>query len=354
MKIAILNDTHFGVRNDSEAFRNYQLRFYNEIFFPYLEKHNIKTLIHLGDVVDRRKFINFQTASIFRKQFFDRLWKQKIDTHIIIGNHDTYFKNTNEVNAIDNLYTSFDGINEPFIYTKPKVVEFDGVPILFMPWICDDTREESIQMLNTAKADLCFGHLEIKGIEMQNGVINEHGNDKADFNRFERVVSGHFHKHTDDGQIFYCGAQYEMTWSDYQDPKGFHIFDTETREMERIWNPLTIHKKIVYDDKKKNYDSFDIQPYHNHFIKLIVLNKTDDEQFDKFVERLYNEITVHDLNIIEDYSDIKASVRDDVIEMGEDTVTFLNNYVDQLETDVNKTKLKEYLKSFYIEANDNA
>ena len=354
MKIAILNDTHFGVRNDSEAFRNYQLRFYNEIFFPYLEKHNIKTLIHLGDVVDRRKFINFQTASIFRKQFFDRLWKQKIDTHIIIGNHDTYFKNTNEVNAIDNLYTSFDGINEPFIYTRPKVVEFDGVPILFMPWICDDTREESMHMLNTAKADLCFGHLEIKGIEMQNGVINEHGNDKADFNRFEKVVSGHFHKHTDDGHIFYCGAQYEMTWSDYQDPKGFHIFDTETREMERIWNPLTIHKKIIYDDKKKSYDSFDIQPYHNHFIKLIVLNKTDDEQFDKFVERLYNEITVHDLNIIEDYSDIKASVRDDVIEMGEDTVTFLNNYVDQLETDVNKTKLKEYLKSFYIEANDNA
>ena len=354
MKIAILNDTHFGVRNDSEAFRNYQLRFYNEIFFPYLKKHNIKTLIHLGDVVDRRKFINFQTASIYRKQFWDRLYKEKIDTHIIIGNHDTYFKNTNEVNAIDNLYTSFDGINEPFIYTRPKVVDFDGTPILLMPWICDDTREESIQMLNTAKADLCFGHLEIKGIEMQNGVINEFGNEKADFKRFDRVVSGHFHKHTDDGQIFYCGAQYEMTWSDYQDPKGFHIFDTETREIERIWNPLTIHKKIIYNDKIKDYNNLDLKPYHNHFIKLIVLNKTDDEQFDKFVERLYNEITVHDLNIIEDYSDIKASVRDDVIEMGEDTVTFLNNYVDQLETDVNKTKLKEYLKSFYIEANDNA
>ena len=354
MKIALLNDTHFGVRNDSEAFRNYQLKFYNEIFFPYLEKNNIKTLVHLGDVVDRRKFINFQTASIFRDQFWNRLWNNKIDTHIIIGNHDTYFKNTNDVNAIENLYTSFDGINEPFIYTKPKVVDFDGVPILFMPWICDDTREQSMQMLNTAKADIVMGHLEIKGVEMQSGVINEHGNEKADFKRFERVISGHFHKHTDDGQIFYCGAQYEMTWSDYQDPKGFHIFDTETRELERIWNPNTIHKKIIYDDKKKDYDNYDITPYHNHFIKLIVLNKTDDEKFDKFVERLYNEITVHDLNIIEDYSDIKASVRDDIVEMGEDTVTFLNNYVDQLETDVNKTKLKEYLKSFYIEANDNA
>ena len=144
-----------------------------------------------------------------------------------------------------------------------------------------------------------------------------------------------------------------MTWSDYQDPKGFHIFDTETREITRVINPLTIHKKIIYDDKKKDYTNFDIQPYNEHFIKLIVLNKTNNEVFDKFVERLYNEISVHDLNIVEDYSDIKASVREDILEMGEDTVTFLNNYVDQLETDINKTKLKEYLKSIYIEANDN-
>ena len=105
MKIAILNDTHFGVRNDSEAFRDYQLKFFNDIFFPYIKKHNIKTLVHLGDVVDRRKFINHQTASVWRKAFWDVLWKEKIDTHIIIGNHDTYFKNTNEVNAIENLYT---------------------------------------------------------------------------------------------------------------------------------------------------------------------------------------------------------------------------------------------------------
>ena len=352
MKIAILNDTHFGVRNDSEAFRNYQVDFYRDQFFPYLKEHNIKTLIHLGDVVDRRKFINHQTAAIFRREFFDVLWKEKIDTHIIIGNHDTYFKNTNEVNAVENLYTSFDGINEPFIYTRPKVVEFDGLPILFLPWICEDNKEESYNMIQTAKADLVFGHLEVKGIEMQNGVINEYGHDKKEFARFEKVVSGHFHKHTDDGHIYYCGAQYEQTWSDYKDQKGFHIFDTETRELERIINPRTIHKKIIYDDSKKDYSTYDIQPYHKHFIKLVVLNKTNEDMFDNFVERLYNDITVYDLNIIEDYSDIKASVKDDVIEMGEDTLTFLNSYVDQIETDVSKQKLKEYLKSIYVEASE--
>ena len=117
MLIALLNDSHFGVRNDSQAFQNYQLKFFDEQFFPFMQENNIKTLIHLGDVVDRRKFINHQTASIFRKRFFDRLYEEQIDTHIIIGNHDTYFKNTNEVNAIENLYTTFDKRNEPFIYT---------------------------------------------------------------------------------------------------------------------------------------------------------------------------------------------------------------------------------------------
>ena len=181
MQIAILNDTHFGVRNDSEAFRDYQLKFFNDIFFPYLKEHNIKTLVHLGDVVDRRKFINFETATTFKRYFWDRLWKEKIDTHIIIGNHDTYFKNTNTVNAIDNLYTSFDGKNEPWIYTRPKIVTFDGMDILFMPWICDDTKEESTHLLDTAPVEIVMGHLEVKGVEMQNGFINEFGNDKKDF-----------------------------------------------------------------------------------------------------------------------------------------------------------------------------
>ena len=99
-----------------------------------MQDNNIKHLIHLGDVVDRRKFINHQTAAVFRKRFFDRLYEEQIDTHIIIGNHDTYFKNTNEVNAIENLYTTFDKRNEPFIYTNAQEVDFDGCK-QYLLWI---------------------------------------------------------------------------------------------------------------------------------------------------------------------------------------------------------------------------
>ena len=75
MKIALLTDTHFGARNDSPAFSKYFFKFYDEVFFPYLKENNITTLIHLGDIVDRRKFINFKTSHDFRKNFMMRLFR---------------------------------------------------------------------------------------------------------------------------------------------------------------------------------------------------------------------------------------------------------------------------------------
>ena len=159
MKIALLNDTHFGARSDSPAFIKYFNRFYDEIFFPYLEENNITTLIHLGDVVDRRKFINFNTAHNFQNKFWKRLWDMKIDTHIILGNHDTYYKNTNSINSMQQLITTFDGVNEPFIYEKPKTVEFDGLPILFIPWICPENEEESLKTISESQSQICMGHL---------------------------------------------------------------------------------------------------------------------------------------------------------------------------------------------------
>ena len=348
MKIAILNDTHFGVRNDSPAFMKYQNKFYNEIFFPYLKEHNIGTLVHLGDVVDRRKFINHNTAHNFKKVFWDKLDDMVIDTHVIIGNHDTYYKNTNDVNALQNLDIS----KNAKIYTSSKTVEFDGLPILFIPWICDDNHDDSIFQIDNTNAIIAMGHLEIKGFEMMAGHFNDHGQDKAQFTKFEKVLSGHFHKKSDDGRIFYLGCQYQMTWSDYGETKGFHIFDTETREITKIDNPFPMFEKIYYNDKETDYTTLDLSKYNNKYIKLFVTNKTDENMYNMFIDNLFNKINVYELNIVEDNSDMNASVRDDILEQGEDTLTYLGNYIDQVETDVNKQKLKEFAKELYVEASE--
>ena len=348
MKIALLNDTHFGVRNDSPAFMKYQNRFYDEIFFPYLKEHNIGTLVHLGDVVDRRKFINHNTAHNFKKKFWDRLDNEVIDTHIIIGNHDTYFKNTNEVNALQNLDIS----KNAKIYTNATTLEFDNLPVLFIPWICDDNYEDSLYQIDNTRATIAMGHLEVKGFEMHAGHINEHGLEKEQFTKFEKVISGHFHKKSDDGRIYYLGSQYQMTWSDYGETKGFHIFDTETREITKIDNPLSMFEKIYYNDKQTDYTTVDISQYNNKHIKLFVSNKTNDDMYNMFLDNLLNKINVHELNIVEDNSDMNASVRGDILEQGEDTLTYLGNYIDQVETDVNKQKLKEFAKELYVEASE--
>ena len=348
MKIALLNDTHFGARNDSPAFIKYMNKFYDELFFPYLKENDIGTLVHLGDVVDRRKFINHNTAYNFKKHFWNKLDDMNIDTHVILGNHDTYYKNTNEVNAMQNLNLSKD----VKIYTKTTQVEFDGLPILFIPWICDDNETESVELITNSQAVVAMGHLEVKGFEMHNGHYNEHGLEKGAFKRFEKVLSGHFHKKSDDGQIYYLGTQYEMTWSDFNCPKGFHIFDTETRELTRVSNPNKMFKKIHYNDKLKNYDELFLHEYDNTYVKLFVADKTDSDMYDRFIDRMYNEINVHELQVVEDMSDLTATVREDILEQGEDTLTFLGNYIEQADTEVDKQKLKQFAKELYAEANE--
>jgi len=353
MKIALITDTHFGARNDNPAYANYFFKFYDNVFFPYLKEHNIKTCIHLGDIVDRRKFINFKTSHDFRNNFMKRLWEEKIDTHIIIGNHDTYYKNTNQVNAVDELLTTYDGINEPFIYSDPKVVEIGGMRMLFLPWVNSSNEEKTRMMLEQESADIVLGHLEIKGFEMHNNMKSITGLEKRLFRRFEKVLSGHFHKKSDDGQIYYLGCPYEFMWNDYNCQKGFHILDTETREIERIVNPYTIHEKIYYNDEENDYKDFDYSKYEDKYIKLIVEKKKDYYLFDKFVDGFYKQTKVHDIKIIEDYSDLDAStVADDIAERSEDTPTLLDNYVNELETDLNKDKLKTLMRTLYTEAGD--
>ena len=349
MKIALINDTHWGARNDSPAFIDYFNRFYNEIFFPYLQQNNINTIIHLGDVVDRRKFINHNTAHNFKLNFWDKVDLLNIDTHVIIGNHDTYYKNTNEINALQNLNISFN----TKVYTSCETVNFDGLDILFIPWICDANMEDSLHNIDKSTAQIVMGHLEIKGFEMHKGHLNEQGLDKDLFKRFEKVITGHFHKKSDDGQVYYLGCPYQIMWSDYNCPKGFHIFDTATRELTRVPNPLIMFKKFIYDDKKEDYSKKDLSDYENTYVKLFISQKTDSDMFDKLLDRFHNEINAYEINVIEDLSsDINSTVKENILDQGEDTLTFLGNYIDQVDTTLDRAKLKTFAKQLYVEASE--
>ena len=353
MKIALITDTHFGARNDSIAFNDYFYKFYENVFFPEIDKRGINTIIHLGDTMDRRKFVSYKIANDFRTKFIQPIVDRNIDTHILIGNHDTFYKNTNNINSVAELVGNRH--NNIKFYEESCTVNFGNIPIFFCPWINSENYGSTIKGIQETDAEVCMGHLEINGFEMHAGHFAEGGYDKGLFSKFDMVFSGHFHKKSDDGQIFYLGSTYQMTWSDYDCPRGFHIFDTETRELERVLNPHTIFKKIYYDDRRNTtncFSTFDFNSVHGRYVKVVVVHKKDLYQFDLFIDKLLKS-EAHDVKIVEDFSDLDASnVSDDIVDKSEDTISLLQNYVDELDITLDKSKLSGIMKSLYLEANE--
>ena len=345
MKLAIITDQHFGARNDSIAFLDFYQKFYDNVFFPALDENNINTVLILGDTFDRRKFVNFFALDRAKKMFFDKLETRGIRVHMLAGNHDTYFKNTNEVNSPDLLLREYSNID---VIDKPETIVIDGTPICMMPWICPDNYDDSIKMIKDTKAQICMGHFEIAGFSMYRGMESHDGQDKKIFDKFDLVFSGHYHHKSDDKHIYYLGNPYELTWQDYNDPRGFHLFDLGTRKLEFIRNPYTMFSRIEYDDKDKEPIDLDKADLKDKYVKLIVVNKTDFYKFDKFIQKLYTK-GCHDIKVVEDFSEFEDGELGEEINL-EDTLSVLSHYVDSIETDVDKEKIKTYMRGLYTEA----
>jgi len=349
VKIALITDTHWGVRNDNQAFLDANKQFLDDVFFPYIDSNGIESIIHLGDVVDRRKYVNINTSKRLQDDFLKPIRGRNLPFHIIAGNHDTYYKNTNEVNALRELIV--DRYENAIVYDNvPEEVEFDGTKILLMPWICDQNRDATLAKLRSTDAQVAFGHLELSGFEMYRGSPQSHGDDPSLFGRFDMVCSGHYHHRSSNGNIHYLGNHAEFTWSDYNDPKGFHIFDTESRELTFIRNPYRMFRKAWYNDKKdKQVLEHDFDQYKGSFVKLIVQSKDDPFAFDLFTTRLY-EAGPLEVSIVEDHHHMDEISEEELINEAEDTLTILTKYIGSLETGVDKNDLDKLMRTLYHES----
>ena len=347
MKIAVLNDTHCGIRNSSEVFLENAGKFYSEVFFPYCEQHEIKQIVHLGDYYDHRKFVNFKALNHNRKYFLDPLRKNGMQMDIIPGNHDTYFKNTNDLNSLKELLGHY--MNEVHIIMEPTVMEYGSLKMALLPWINSENYTSSMNFVKECKADWLGGHLELSGFEVMRGLKNDHGQDPAPFKKFEMVLSGHYHAGSQQDNIMYLGTQMEFFWSDAHDPKGFHVIDTETREIEKIHNPHTLYEKVVYNDEETDYNTIDVSHFDKKFVKVVVVNKKDVFTFDRFIDRIQNQ-DIHELKIAENFNEFMGeNVEDESISF-DDTTEIVDSYIDAVETDLDKNRIKNNFRELMTEA----
>jgi hypothetical protein len=345
VKIAIITDQHFGARKGSKLFHEYFLKFYNEVFFPTLEKEGITTVVDMGDTFDNRRGIDFWALDWAKENYYNRLKRMGVTVHTIIGNHTAYYKNTNDINAISLLLGEYDNV---VCYNKATEIKLDNLGVLLVPWINQENQHDTETLIQKTKSKCVMGHLELSGFNANRYVVMDHGDSSDKYKKFDLVLSGHYHTRSCKQNIRYLGNPYELYWTDVDDSRGFHIFDTETLELTPVNNPFKMFHHIHYEDTPHQMlKSID---YKDKIVKVIVRKKTDPLAFEKFIDKLYKS-NVHELKIVENF-DFAGYYDNEEIESdeSEDTVSILNRYIDEAEVDLDKTMLKNLLKEIYIES----
>ena len=340
MKVCVISDTHYGFKKSSKLFHNYFELFYKNVFFPTLEKYGITTVIHMGDVFDSRKNIDFWGLDWTRRVILEPL--SKYEVHVIVGNHDTFHRNSNEINSPALLLEHYKNIK---VYSNPTEILLNKLKVLFVPWINSENQEKTLKMINDTDASVVFGHLELSGFRVSSSIVMEHGMSPNVFDKFKRVFTGHYHTRSDNGKVFYLGNPYEMFWSDVKDTRGFTIFDTDTLEHIPINNPHRLFYNIYYEDTP--HQTFNATQYENKIVKVIVRKKTDPTQYEKFIDKLYA-VNVAELKIVENF-ELTESETFEAFE-SENTLSILNRYIEESEVNLNKTLIQEILQEVYQEA----
>ena len=344
MKIAIITDTHYGARKGSKLFHDYFEEFYKNIFFPTLDEQGIDTVVHMGDAFDSRKGIEFKSLDWAKRVVFNPLKQRGIQVHLMVGNHDAYYKNTNEINAINLLLKEYDNVR---VYSSATEVELGNLKTLFIPWINEQNKNQTEKLIQKTSCKCAMGHLELQGFRINKQITMDHGMESKLFDKFTKVFSGHYHTRSDNGKIFYLGNPYEIYWTDVNDLRGFTIFDTETLEHYPVDNPYRIFYNIYYEDQ--DYQIFDTSEYKNKIVKLIVRKKSDIKKFEKFVDKLYSS-GIADLKVVENFDFSSLTEEQSEVFESEDTLSILDRYIQETDTELDKSNIQSIIREIYQEA----
>lgn len=326
-KVILINDTHFGHKNDNPVILEYFISFFERQLFPYIRKNDIKYIIHCGDLFDRRKYVNFKTLREVNKRVFQPLLDMNIKCYIIPGNHDTYFRNNNELNAPEDLLANFENWT---VYKKPQDVVIGDKTVAFLPWMATECELESFAFVENSQAEILFGHLELAGFQSLRGIFIEEGYNTSWLEKFKHVYSGHYHLKSDKDNIHYLGTQYQFSYSDVWDKKGFHVLDLETLDLEFIENE---HKKFFTLDYTDEDPPKILTEYKDSFVKIFVKSKKDAAKFEKFIDKFYElgvaELVMTDCTVTTEENSDVANITKDTLELLRDEVQFAPELLDK-------------------------
>lgn len=315
MKVLKLGDLHIGVKRDDPWLQNIQLHGIR-LAIEYSKQNNITQWLQLGDWFDVRQAIT-HTSMLFNKQICDEITAAGIKVDVIVGNHDAKFKNTLTPNACTELLTQFSNFT---IYDKPTTVNYGGVDVDLIPWICADNEKEIFEFIKKSKSRFCAGHFELNGFYFYKG-LKSHGIEPDFLAKYDLVESGHFHTSSEARNIRFNGTLYTLTAGDSNDVRGFWVFDTDTQKSEFVPNPIMWHKTIHYPVSITN-----LEDYRNLSVRVLITKV--DANLAKFETAL--ESVVHELKMV---NQVNTKVESEDIEEDEEIKPLselIDDYIDAL------------------------
>ena len=365
MKLAIITDTHVGCRSGSSIFREYFKWFYTNVLFPYMDENCIKNLLHGGDFFDNRNAISLQDIDFVANWLASELVARGLHIHVVLGNHDVAFRNTNHIHSLTILERA--APDNVTVYADPALVSFDDQQVAFVPWINASNQEATLKFLNDIedkKNTIILGHFEMIGMKMYaNSIRCEHGLEPTQFKDFQKVLSGHFHHMSETQNVLYLGSTFHLTWQDYGDPRGFHVYDTDTKSFKFEENEFSLFVKVAFDKDifKAMTDEEYKENFEHRFVKLVVTEADYDRVALLDTISKINRAAPHELQVQNDAivsvneSDADDDQKDVMEKTSKTTEEYIEAYVDERyfgseEDEIFGQTILNELKALYSEA----
>lgn len=336
MKIALISDLHIGIKKQCPVFMESQFRFFTEQLVPELKQANIKDIWVLGDVFDTRMSLNTLVINKTIELFKDIL--KDFNIKIIVGNHDMYLTTDTGINSLKIL----DLLPNVTVYEKQTVLTIDNKTILLQPWIIDYST-----YILTEHYDYAFMHADIIGFDQGGGRLSESGLvAKEILKHVNAVYSGHYHngvhREFEPGKcITYLGAPYQLTRIDRDGIRGYHILDIKTG------NRSLIENKVSMKFTRHVYPNANLNIVPGNVVDLDVPYEYADQtkKISTYVAKLDALKPAYPVNI-----NILPSPNTEEEKFDTDNLNIISlfkNYLDQLETKVDKNDLYDNFIELY-------
>lgn len=272
MLLTIIGDPHVTNKNLDKIGR----------LFDIIEEFGNPTII-LGDLFDTKEVIRGKALNYV----LERLKSSKVNYAILVGNHDWF-----NLDCQDHSLQALKGLPNVQIVDRPQSLL--GLNVTGIPYIHDRAKfQEALRDTH----DVVFVHQGFSKFDYGNGHIAENECELEDIAHIGTVISGHFHKYQQQGNLTYLGTPFSHSFGETDQEKYIGVFDTETKQMELYDSGFPKHRTFTIKSGETLAQQVDLDTLKNDYLRIFV--EGTEQELLAYNKSYLEMLSVHNVKIID-------------------------------------------------------